>query len=134
MGLVQLSRLPGLNKKRLENAAFLRKSLAGEGWLQLPYVAKGVRHVFHQFTLKVDGRKRQAFFDHLNGKGVGARIYYPVPVHMQPAYKTLGFREGICPVSESVSRQVISLPVHPLLKKQELKSVADAVKDFRGGL
>jgi perosamine synthetase len=131
IGLVQLRRLDRLTAKRESNARFLSKGLAKLDWIETPYVMPGVKHVWHQFTAKVQAGLRDDLFKHMNSNGVGARIYYPMPVHMQPAYKSLGFGEGLCPVAESVSRQVLSLPVHPELKRSELRDILEVTERFR---
>ncbi|MBN2331247.1 MAG: DegT/DnrJ/EryC1/StrS family aminotransferase [Candidatus Aenigmarchaeota archaeon] len=131
IGLVQLGRLAKLNSQRERNARFLSKRLGKLDWVEVPYVSKGVKHVWHQFTVKVQAGIRDDLFEHLNSSGVGARIYYPTPVHLQPAYRSLGYEKGICPVAESLSEQVISLPVHPKLKKAELKRVVEVMEKFR---
>ena len=131
IGLVQLRRLGGLNARRESNARFLSKGLSKLDWIEAPYVMPGVKHVWHQFTAKVQAGHRDDLFEHMNSNGVGARIYYPTPVHMQPAYKSLGYSEGLCPVAESISRQVLSLPVHPELKRSELREILEVAERFR---
>ena len=133
IGSVQLRKLAAMNSKRERNAGFLTRKLSGLGWLETPYAPKGVKPVWHQYTIKVDATIRDRLFEHLNSKGVGARIYYPKPVHLQPLYRSLGYEEGICPVAEFVSRQVISLPVHPALGNGDLRRIVAAVESFRAG-
>ncbi len=131
IGLGQFSRLRVMTAKRRENASYLSENLKGIEWLEVPFTEEGCSHVWHQYTVKVDGALRDGFFDYLNKNGVGARVYYPKPSYMQPAYQELGYREGLCPVSESVSKRVISLPVHPLLTKADLRKIVEVVKGFR---
>ena len=131
MGLEQLRKLDRMNRKRGENASYLTKRLRKIDWLETPYVGKGVKHVWHQYTIKVSAGMRDEFVDYLNSNGVGARVYYPKPVHMQPAYQALGYAAGLCPVSESISKQVLSLPVHPNLKKAELKEIVEVIEKYR---
>jgi perosamine synthetase len=130
MGLVQLGKLAGMNSRRERNARFLTRELQKLDWVEVPYVQKGVTPAWHQFTIKVQAGIRDDLFEYLNSNGVGARIYYPKPVHMQPAYQSLGYRGGSCPVAESVCRQVISLPVHPKLKKVELNKIVSVMKKY----
>jgi perosamine synthetase len=131
MGIEQLRKLGEMNRKRAENAKFLSEELGGLGWLEVPYVGKNVKHAWHQYTVKVREGKRDGFFDYLNSKGVGARVYYPKPSYLQPAYRQLGYKKGICPVAESVSKEVISLPVHPSLTRMDLEKIVDTVKGYR---
>jgi perosamine synthetase len=133
MGLCQLRKLGWMNAKRDGNARYLTRNLSGLDWLEVPYVMPGAKHVWHQYTVKVSGGVRDDFMKYLNDNEVGARIYYPMPVHLQPAYQQMGYRRGICPVAESLAGRVLSLPVHPLLKKSELKKIVEVVKNYRRG-
>ncbi len=128
IGIEQMKRIAGLNSKRIDNARFLTESLSGIKGIETPFVQKGVKHVFHQYTIKVQ-KNRDRLLNYLNNHGIGARVYYPQPLYMQPAYLKMGFRKGLCPVAEDVCRQVLSLPVHPLLAQKELEEVVKKVKD-----
>ncbi len=131
IGLVQLGKLAGMNSKRDGNARFLSKELGKLDWVEVPYVSKGVKHVWHQFTIRVQAGMRDRLMEYLNANGIGARIYYPTPVHMQPAYKSLGYEEGTCAIAESASKQVISLPVHPKITKADLNEIVAVMGKFR---
>jgi perosamine synthetase len=128
IGIEQLKRVDSLNGKRIENARFLTDSLSGVRGVEVPFVMKGVKHVFHQYTLKVP-KGRDSLLGYLNSHGVGARVYYPQPVYMQPPYAKMGFGKGLCPVAEKVCGQVLSIPVHPLLTQKELEEIVKQVKD-----
>jgi len=129
IGIVQLKKLNKMNREREKNARYLTKNLQSLKWIEVPYVAEGVKHVWHQYTVKVGNR--DSFLKYLNLNGVGARIYYPIPVHLQPVYKSLGYKEGLCPVSEFMSKKVLSLPVHPKLKKVQMNEIVKIVKKYR---
>ncbi len=131
IGIEQLKKLEDMNRKRRINAEFLTKELKSVSWLETPHVDDNARVVWHQYTVKVSGTFRDDFLGYLNSNGVGARVYYPKPVYMQPAYRNLDYAEGLCPVSESVSKQVVSLPVHPNLTKSDLEKIVDVVKKYR---
>jgi perosamine synthetase len=131
IGLQQLRKLGAMNRKREENAALLSERLKGVSWLETPYVSKNAKPVWHQYTVKVSGGFRDRMLEHLNRRGIGARVYYPKPVYMQPAYQALGYESGLCPVAESVSKQVISLPVHPGVRKPDLEKIADVIRNYR---
>jgi perosamine synthetase len=131
MGIEQLKKLPRMTQKRMQNARMLTKGLSGLDWLTVPYVDKRAVPVWHQYTVKVSGGIRDDFFDYLNKNGVGARIYYPKPSYLQPAYEKFGFREGLCPVAESAAKQVISLPVHSMLKKDDVREIIETVRKYR---
>ena len=93
--------------------------------MELPVAKEDNYHIYHQFTIKYAKRDelRQALAD----KGIGSAVFYPGPLHLQDAYKCLGYKEGDFPVAESVCKQVLSLPVYPELGMDNAKIVADAV-------
>jgi len=129
IGIEQLKKIELLNKRRAENAKFLTDSLSSLKGIRTPFVSKNVKHVFHQYTIRVLNGKRDTLLEYLNKNGVGARVYYPEPVYLQPPYLKMGFRKGLCPVTEEACRQVLSIPVHPMLMQKELEKIADVVRN-----
>jgi len=124
LGLVQLEKLPEWTRKRIENAAYLTERLAN---VITPRVKKRYVHVYHQYTIRVKGDRDEAVKKLAEG-GIGARVYYPLPVHWQPFYRQQGFNDSL-PVSERMSQEVLSLPVYPALTQEELdKIVSEASK------
>ena len=93
-----------------------------------PKVAEGNNHTYHQYTIAVDNRDE--LLRHLNEKGIAARVYYPVPLHLQPCYKSLEYGIGSFPMSERVAEKVLSLPVYPELTDEKIKYIIQTVKDF----
>jgi len=85
-----------------------------------------------KFTSKdvLDSLSRDLFKSELQGHGVNTIIYYPIPIHLQPAYKTLGYKEGSLPITEKVCSQVISLPIFPELKSIEQSYVIDKINEI----
>jgi len=128
IGIEQLKRIDSLNRKRVENARFLTDSLSGVKGIETPFAPRHVNHVYHQYTIKVQ-KGRDKLLNYLNNHGIGARVYYPRPVYLQPPYVKMGFRKGLCPVTEEICRQVLSIPVHPLLSQKELEEIVKNVKD-----
>ena len=124
LGIEQLRKLPAMNLARRANARFYDENLAGEG-LEKPWVPEGYTHVYHQYTLKVSRRDDVVRF--LQGRGVGCGVYYPRTIPSQPAYR--GIPSDPCPVAEELARKVLSIPVHPTLTDDELRSVSGAVND-----
>jgi dTDP-4-amino-4,6-dideoxygalactose transaminase len=120
IGRVQLGKLDAWTARRQENARFLDQNLSG---VEVPYVAPGARHVYHQYTVRVTGHDRDAFAAALHELGVGSGVYYPVPVHRLPSF---GLDLDL-PETERAAREVLSLPVHPALTNDELTAVAQAV-------
>ena len=127
IGLAQLDKIDDFNCKRIENAAYLNEGLRNVDGIITPYCADGSKHVYHQYTIRVEKGDRDDWVDIINDCGVGTGIHYPIPLYNQPIYKSLGF-EGDCPNAELAADNVISLPVHPSLTKEDLDLVIEAVK------
>jgi dTDP-4-amino-4,6-dideoxygalactose transaminase len=114
------------NTKRRNNASLYSKYLADSG-IMTPSEQRGTMHVFHQYTIRV--KNRDAVKQKLDsGKLTSSMIYYPVPLHLQAAYKDLGMKPGSLPVAEEAAREVLSLPLYPELTEEQIKIVADSVK------
>jgi len=131
IGIEQLKKLPGFNKKRQENAAYLSERLSEK--VVTPIVPEGYIHVFHQYTIRVSGGKRDALIDFLRDNGVGSGVYYPVPIHKQTYYvNELGYDQSL-PEAELAAAEVLSLPIHPGLEQDDLNTIADNVNKFAAG-
>ena len=128
IGRVQLARLDGFNAARRHNADVLSEGLTGVDGIALPVERPGYRHVFHQYTIRVPGR-RDELQQKLAERDVESRVYYPKPVHWQALYQGLGYDTVRLPVSERLSQDVLSLPVHPGLTDEDLLRVIEAVRD-----
>ncbi len=120
IGRVQLDRLSEYNEKRRENANRLTEELPEN--LQTPIEPENRKHVYHQYTLRTT--ERDALREHLESAGVGTGIYYPTPIHEQPAYDDI---ECSAPVAEHTGKEVLSLPVHPNLSPSDLADIVDAI-------
>ncbi len=127
IGLAQLNKIDEFNDKRIENAKYLNEGLKDIDGVLTPYCAYDSKHVYHQYTVRVEKGDRDDWVDIINDCGVGTGIHYPVPLYNQPIYKVLGI-EGNCPNAEIAAANVISLPVHPSLTKDDLDLVIEAVK------
>ncbi len=124
IGSVQLKRLEQLNERRINNAGYYNQNLNSK--IQKPELIDGVKHVFHQYTIRVNDRRQ--FINHLEQKGVGYGIYYPIPIHKQPLFIE---HNGLnLPMTQEASEQVVSLPVHPSLTREELEYIAEVVNSF----
>ncbi len=132
IGLVQLDRVEGFNERRIHNARHLDRHLEGTG-LVTPYTAPGVRHVYHQYVVKLPAGyplTRDAFMSALAEDGIGTAVHYPIPVNRQPVYQA-GSESASCPVSDDLAASVVSLPVHPSVTDEELAYICDAVRGLR---
>ncbi|MGC9469393.1 MAG: DegT/DnrJ/EryC1/StrS family aminotransferase [Anaerolineae bacterium] len=127
IGLAQLRKLETYNEARISNARYLTEYLEG---VVTPTVPDTHRHVFHQYTVRVPGGRRDALADYLKAEGIGFGIYYPVPIHQQTYYtQELGYAQSL-PEAERASAEVLSLPVHPGLTAQDLETIVTAVNTF----
>ena len=122
IGLVQLKKLDGFNQKRIENAEYLTEHLKRISDIEAPFVSPQVKHVFHQYTVRVKDGKRNDVMNFLNQEGIGTGIHYPVPIYKQELYQNLGYNDN-CPLTEKAASEVLSLPVHPSLSVEELEKI-----------
>jgi len=124
LGLAQMDRLAGFTEARRANAAYLN---AGIESVVTPKVKEGYGHVWHQYTVRVDGgRDRDGAVRQLNDAGIGTGIFYPVPAHQQE-YLRQKLGPMSLPVAERLAREVISLPVHPQLTRADLEHIVAEV-------
>lgn len=131
IGLSQLGRLEEFNQRRIANARSLDRNLKVQG-ITKPYQEAGVRHVYNQYVVKVEEdfpASRDELMGHLQARGIGSAVHYPMPVYRQPLYRDLGL-EARCPVAEEASRKVLSLPVHPGLRPGDLEYIAETLNSF----
>lgn len=127
---IKLRRLEAYAAARNRAASAYDAAFSNIPGLSIPERSRSSSHVFHQYTLKVSGGRRDALKEHLEKHGVPAMIYYPVPCHLQNAYKTARFAEGSLPVTESITHEVLSLPMSTELDEQQLAHITSAVKAF----
>jgi dTDP-4-amino-4,6-dideoxygalactose transaminase len=115
---------------RNKAATYYDKAFANHPKLITPARAKFSNHVFHQYTLQLNGVDRTALRDFLASKDIPAMIYYPIPLHLQKAYLDSRYKAGDFPVTEKLCASVMSLPMHTELDKETLKYITDSVLDF----
>lgn len=130
IGLEQLKKLEAFTSKRIKNAAYLTKNLLGIKGLITPVTPSGYRHVFHQYTIRITkdySLSRDQLIDKLKEAEIGAMIYYPIPVHKQRPYLNLGYNDKL-PITDKVSSEVLSIPVHPSLTKDNLDKIVRTLK------
>ncbi|MDY7042100.1 MAG: DegT/DnrJ/EryC1/StrS family aminotransferase, partial [Chloroflexota bacterium] len=125
IGLAQLPKLEPFNERRIANARYLSARLKN---VITPQIPAGYRHVFHQYTIRVPG-DRDALAEGLRQRGIATGIYYPVPIHQQTFYQQMGYNEHFA-IAEQMSREVLSLPVHPALTTNELDSIVQEVNEL----
>ena len=128
---VKLRYLDKWNDQRRTKALRYKKELEGSG-VVCPVEKEGSHHVYHLFVIRT--RKRNSLGAFLKGKGIETLIHYPTPIHLQKAYKDLGYQRGDLPVTERYAQGILSLPFFPELSEREIDEVGDQVKNFfKGG-
>lgn len=127
---VKLKYLHQYTSKRNQVAEFYDGALRDIDFLQTPFRAHYSTHVYHQYTLKIKNDARDKFKAYLEQNGIPTMIYYPVPLHLQKAYRKTNFPEGSFPVTEKLSKTVISLPIHTEMQQEELEFIVDVIRRF----
>lgn len=126
---IKLRRLCAWNLRRRENAQEYRRLLAGAR-VELPLDDPRDECVYHQFVIYVDNRDSVAA--QLASRGIDTAVHYPKPLHLQPAYASLGLPRGSFPKAERACERVLSLPIHPRLTREQIAYVAESVREVVG--
>ncbi len=129
----KLPRLDGWLEKRREGAAHYRRLFADaglEGTVVLPEEIPDRGHTYHQYVVRVP--RRDQVREHMASRGVGAEIYYPIALHQQECFASLGYRDGDFPESERAAAEVLALPIFPELRADERERVVEAIAEFFG--
>jgi dTDP-4-amino-4,6-dideoxygalactose transaminase len=95
-----------------------------------PFVRPDCRHIFHQYVIRVP-RQRDALMDHLRERGVGAKVYYPIPLHRQECFSYLGYKAGAFPEAESLAAETFALPIYSELTEAQQTYVVESIKSFK---
>lgn len=129
---IKLKHLDEYTKARQAAAEFYNNAFADCPNIITPATADFTTHVYHQYTMVLKDVDRDALMKHLADKGIASAVYYPVPLHMQKAYLDPRYKEGDFPVTESLCKSVMSLPVHTEFTPEIQKEITDAVLEFIG--
>lgn len=135
---VKLPHLPAWAAARRARANDYRAAFTRAGLLEKitlptePYVDRGLadHHVYHQYVVRVPGGERDALKSHLTTRGIGCAIYYPLALHQQECFTSLGYRAGDFPAAETAARESLALPIFPELDPEEQLAVVQAIADF----
>jgi dTDP-4-amino-4,6-dideoxygalactose transaminase len=125
---VKLRHLPAWQRARQAHAAEYTRRLSQIPGVMPPVAPEGYDHVFHQYTIRVE--KRDELHRALSERKIGSAVYYPVPLHLQPIYASLGHKVGDFPHSERAALEVLSLPMYPELGSDQIARVTDAISEF----
>jgi dTDP-4-amino-4,6-dideoxygalactose transaminase len=124
---VKLKYLNKWTDKRRENA-LVYNELLKDCSAVTPTEKKNNKHVYHVYVIRV--KERQKLNDYLNSKGIQTGIHYPIPIHLQGAYSHLNCKKGSFPVAEQYADEIISLPMYPELKEENIKIVSKTIREF----
>ena len=127
---VKLRYLDTFIRARQKAADYYDNAFKNTDGIVIPERSGNSTHVFHQYTIRLNGISRDRLKEYLESKNIPAMIYYPVPLHRQQAFKYLGLEDKDFPVTEEVCRTVLSLPMHTELDDEQLEYIVTAVKDF----
>jgi dTDP-4-amino-4,6-dideoxygalactose transaminase len=131
---VKLRYLDVWNEQRRKWAALYTEKL-GDSAVLTPSISPGCTHIFHQYSIRLPastGKTRDDLMRSLNSRGIPTAVHYPLPLHLQQAFKHLGKKEGDFPISECVAREILSLPMHPELDEDQINYIVTAVREFVG--
>ncbi|MFC1624613.1 DegT/DnrJ/EryC1/StrS family aminotransferase [Candidatus Omnitrophota bacterium] len=125
---IKLKYLDKWNEKRRQNARLYSKLFKEKGVdITVPYEVEYARHVYHLYAVRIKNRER--IMEKLTDKDIRTLIHYPIPIHLQEAYKELGYKKGDFPISEKCSEEILSLPMYPELEKEEISYVVDTLAE-----
>jgi len=117
--------------KRRENAYYYNKNINIKSVI-LPEEPLGFYHTYNQYTIKVQGGLRNKLAEHLKENGIPTMIYYPNCLHLQKCFEYLGYKTGDFPISEQLTKEVLSLPIGPFTKKEDLELIINTINEFEG--
>jgi dTDP-4-amino-4,6-dideoxygalactose transaminase len=130
LALAQLKKLDSRNAKRILHAQTLAKTLNGIKGFILPSSPLGYTHVYHQFTVRITKNAkltRDTFMKKMQSNGIDCRVYYPKSLHLYPHIAALGYKKGDFPIAESITQEIVSVPIHPLVTDSELTYISTTI-------
>lgn len=126
--LVKLKYLDKWNEERREHADYYNTNLKNIESLKIPHISKWAKSVYYVYTIRT--KNREELKKYLNDKGIASGIYYPLPLHLQPAYKYLGYSKGDFPETEKMADEILSLPIYPELNRKDQNLVIKYIKEL----
>ena len=125
---VKLRHLSNWQRARQSHAAEYNRLFSQIPGVMPPLAPDGFEHVYHQYTIRIE--QRDALHKFLGERKIGSTVYYPYPLHLQPLYSALGHRAGNFPHSERAAQEVLSLPMYPELRKEQIARVVETIAEF----
>ncbi len=130
---VKLPLLKEYSEKRLEGALYYNELLKNNDKVSIPVISDFSTHVFHQYTLKLnEGIDRDDIQAKLRERDIPSMVYYPIPLHLQKAYEYLGYNESDLLTSQKLAKQVLSLPIHPEITKEQIEFIVKNLGEILG--
>ena len=131
IGVEQMKKLDRMNALRRKNANYLNQRLKNIEQIDLPIEIPQAKHVYQMYTIKLKKGNRDALIKKLKRKGIEASVHFDPPVHLQSYYqKTYGYQKGDLPITEKLSRSIITLPMFPNMTKQQLDYIINNIKEI----
>ncbi|MCK5475599.1 MAG: DegT/DnrJ/EryC1/StrS family aminotransferase [Candidatus Pacebacteria bacterium] len=127
---VKLRYLNKWNEERRKKADYYSENLNELKNITTPFIERNKTHIFHQYTIRIKNGKRDKFKDFLDKEGIPTMVYYPLPLHIQPAFKYLGYKKGDFPETEKAAKEVLSLPIYAEIGKKNHNLVIKKIKGF----
>jgi len=125
---LKLQYLQQFTNERVQIAAWYNTALSNVEQVITPFIAPGATHVYHLYVIRT--QQRDGLQQYLKNKGIGTLIHYPIPPHLQVAFKHLGYKTGDFPIAEELAGTSLSLPLYPGLSEQQVNYVAERINDF----
>jgi dTDP-4-amino-4,6-dideoxygalactose transaminase len=125
---VKLRYLNGVTRRRRENAGWYRNALKGCSQIRCPQDSDEEFSVYHTFIIQCE--RRDELKAHLETRGIGTAIHYPIPIHLMQVGRKMGFNHGMFPVAENLASCILSLPIYPELTREKIEFIADEIKSF----
>ena len=125
---IKLRSMDKWNAERRSAAETYNRSFKGADWITTPFEPSWSRAVYHLYVVRVS--RRDELQQYLSERKIGTALHYPIPLHLQPAFTHLGYREGDLPVTERLTNEILSLPMFPQIRPEQLEQVAEALSLF----
>jgi len=125
---VKLKYLDKWTKRRIEKAKVYDELLKDTDKIVIPKILPGAKHVYHLYVIRI--KERDKIQQKLKEKGIATGIHYPIPLHLQPAYKHLGYKTGDFPVTEKICKEILSLPIFPELQREQQEYIVENLREI----
>ncbi len=130
LGISQLGKIEEIIKLRKKNAGIYSKKLKTIPGVKIPTIPKNISHVYQMYSIFLNSEKRNSMMAYLSGKGIASKVYFD-PVHLSKFYQKLfKYKKDMLPVTEEISNSILSLPMYPTLKEEEIRYICDVICSF----